>query len=165
MTDAEAEELLGLGWPADVIENLAELLRYLRDMRDHTGAEAVSSALGEWGQGTVVADATIDLVMEDVLYPRVDGVQETRPSAEGERGRLCVGMAGFQKVLRDFHCRLIQECMQGAWLRPQNLDDERLLSAGAVIRNDNSASALATARARARELLWVVTIVMGMALR
>ena len=152
LTDAEAEELLGMGWPADVIENLAELLRYLRDMRDHTGAEAVSWALGEWGQGTVVADATIDLVM-DVLYRRVDGVQETRPSAEGERGRLCVGMAGFQKVLRDFHCLLIQECMQGAWLLPQDLDDERLLSAGAVIRNDNSASALATARARARELL------------
>ncbi|CAE7781833.1 unnamed protein product [Symbiodinium sp. CCMP2592] len=155
LTADERDELIELGWDAGVVEDLREFLAYLEDVRDRAGVEAVAWALGQWAHSLILSETTLDLV-HDILFRRVGGVNELRPDDVGMRGRLCVGFAGFQKVLGSFHLKIVQRLMQDVWLEAKDVGDPPYLppTGMMIAANTNTAAiALDTARARARAMV------------
>ena len=153
----ERDELLELGWDAGVVEDLRNFLEYLDEIRRAEGPEAVAWALGQWAHALILSETTLDLVA-DVLFRRVQGCPEQRPQDLGMRGRLCVcvGFAGFQKLLGEFHTRLVQRLLQDAWMTARDIGDPPCLGrAGDVLepRTNTAAVALETARERARAMV------------
>ncbi|CAE7659071.1 unnamed protein product [Symbiodinium sp. CCMP2592] len=155
LTADERDELMELGWDSGVVDDLREFLLYLEDIRERAGVEAVSWALGQWAHSLILSEATLDLV-HDILFRRVGGENEQRPEDLGMRGRLCVGFAGFQKVLGAFHLQLVQRLLQDVWLQAADVGDPPYLPAPGMMiaQNTNTAAvALETARARARAMV------------
>ena len=151
----ERDELVELGWDEGVVNDLHEFLLYLQETRDGAGAEAVAWAVGQWAHALILAESTLDLAA-DTLFRRVQGVAEQRPPEYGVRGRLCVGFAGFQKILGEMHLRIAQRLLQDEWMSVSEIGDPPLLGpAGGVIAGDTNTAALAleVARERARDLV------------
>ncbi|OLQ08943.1 hypothetical protein AK812_SmicGene7530 [Symbiodinium microadriaticum] len=92
-----------------------------QDVANRYGVEAVSWRNGAWGEVVVIANATVELVQENI-WRRVRGVREIRPDAEGTRGRIMVGWSGFQRILSEFHLSLVTEGFRG----PADPDTGRL---------------------------------------
>ena len=144
-----------LGWDEGVVNDLHEFLLYLQEIRDRAGPGAVAWAVGQWAHALILAESTLDLAT-DTLFRRVQGVSELRPPDYGVRGRLCVGFAGFQKILGEMHLRIAQRLLQDEWMSVSEIGDLPLLGpAGGVIANDTNTAALAfeVARERARDLV------------
>ena len=115
LTEAERGELLALGWDDQMVGDLADMLDFLRELRDQGGAEAVAWAAGRWTAGGVQADVAVEAVT-DVVLRRLTSCAEQYPGEYQVRGRLCVGFAGFQRQLGEFHTRFVQRCLQDAWV-------------------------------------------------
>ena len=157
----ERDELVELGWDEGVVNDLHEFLLYLQETRDGAGPEAVAWAVGQWAHALILAESTLDLAA-DTLFRRVEGVAEQRPPEYGVRGRLCVGFAGFQKILGEMHLRMAQRLriaqrlLQDEWMSVSEIGDPPLLGpARGVIAGDTNTAALAleVARGRARDLV------------
>ena len=103
-----------MGWDEQMINDLSELLDFLRDLREQSSVEAVAWAVGQWTAGGVQADVAVEAAT-DVAVRRLVSCVEQRPRDFQVRGRLCVGLAGFQRQLGEFHTRLVQRCLQEAW--------------------------------------------------
>eukprot|EP00439_Symbiodinium_sp_Y106_P014276 s6191_g2.t1 len=139
----ERDELVELGWDEGVVNDLHEFLLYLQEIRDRAGPGAVAWAVGQWAHALILAESTLDLAT-DTLFRRVQGVSELRPPDYGVRGRLCVGFAGFQKILGEMHLRIAQRLLQDEWMSVSEIGDPPLLGpAGGVIANDTNTAALA----------------------
>ena len=115
LLDGERAELRNMGWDEQMIDDLSELLNFLRDLREQSSAEAVAWAVGQWTAGGVQADVAVEAAT-DVLVRRLVSCAEQHPRDFQVRGRLCVGLAGFQRQLGEFHTRLVQRCLQEAWM-------------------------------------------------
>eukprot|EP00439_Symbiodinium_sp_Y106_P065843 s715_g10.t1 len=155
LSPAERDELIELGWEPGVVENLDNFLQYLEDVSNQAGVETVAWALGQWAHALVLSETTMHLA-SDVLFQRVTGAAERGPTDPGTRGRLCVGLAGFQKQLGEFHLCMVQSLLRDTWLTANDIGDPPFL--GRVgdawdARTGTAAVALDVARARARELV------------
>ncbi|CAE7365860.1 unnamed protein product [Symbiodinium sp. CCMP2592] len=100
----------------------------------------------------------VDDLREFLAYLEVSVTAQgwKQPEDVGMRGRLCVGFAGFQKVLGSFHLKIVQRLMQDVWLEAKDVGDPPYLPPPGMMiaANTNTAAiALDTARARARAMI------------
>ena len=147
LTEAERAELLALGWDDQMVGDLADMLDFLSELRDQGGTEAVAWAAGRWTAGGVQADVAVEAVT-DVVLRRLTSCAEQYPGEYQVRGRLCVGFAGFQRQLGEFHTRFVQRCLQDAWVGPPLPNPSGPI--GAALHAGTSADYLREARDQVR---------------